>query len=192
MRTSMQFRVVSETSFLACMGLSSTSQGKRPNVILIMTSLYNNRNYLDWGTLNRGEKTFAHLMRDAGYVTGIAGKWQLSGDYKRDGQMVHEAGFDESCMWAYDFDMGPDNATRYRAASGHHHSRYWHPAILKNGENLEELTIDDYGPDVYSNFLLDFIEKHHVSTFFFYYQMTLPHSPFVPTPYSKGVASMNQ
>jgi len=163
-----------------------------PSRVQIMTGLYNNRNYIDWGTLNRGEKTFGHIMQDAGYVTGMAGKWQLSGDYDRDGQMHHEAGFDETCMWAYHFDLDKKDAAFFEKTSGRINSRYWHPSILQNEKFLRNTTIDDYGPDIFSNFLLDFIERHQNEPFFFYYPMTLTHGPFVPTPHTIGIGNMTR
>src|SRR5690554_4150074 len=50
-----------------------------PSRVKIMTGLYNYRNYDYWGHLRRSEFTFAHLMKQAGYKTCIAGKWQLNG-----------------------------------------------------------------------------------------------------------------
>jgi arylsulfatase A len=48
-----------------------------PTRVQLMTGRYNVRNYLNFGTLVRSETTFAHLLKQAGYATGICGKWQL-------------------------------------------------------------------------------------------------------------------
>ena len=48
-----------------------------PSRVQLMTGKYNNKNYSRFGHLNQTEKTFAHLAKDAGYTTMIAGKWQL-------------------------------------------------------------------------------------------------------------------
>jgi hypothetical protein len=45
--------------------------------IQLMTGLYNNRNWLYFGCLDPKAKTFGHWMKEAGYNTCIAGKWQL-------------------------------------------------------------------------------------------------------------------
>ena len=50
-----------------------------PTRVQLMTGKYNVRNYLNFGTLVRTETTFAHLMKRAGYATGICGKWGLGG-----------------------------------------------------------------------------------------------------------------
>ena len=49
--------------------------------VKIMTGKYNFRNYTHFGYLQPEEKTFAQLLKSAGYKTAIAGKWQLSGLY---------------------------------------------------------------------------------------------------------------
>jgi arylsulfatase A len=41
---------------------------------------------------------------------------------------------------------------------------------------------DDYGPDIFTEFLIDFMERNRDRPFFVYYPMVLVHSPFVPTP----------
>jgi arylsulfatase A len=40
----------------------------------------------------------------------------------------------------------------------------------------------DYGPDVFTNFILDFIDRNQEDPFLVYYPMVLTHDPFVPTP----------
>ena len=45
--------------------------------VKIMTGKYNHRNWTYFGILDPREKTFGHLMKEAGYRTCIAGKWQL-------------------------------------------------------------------------------------------------------------------
>src|SRR3954463_43187 len=48
-----------------------------PTRVQLMTGLYNVRNYINFGQLDPQATTFAHLLKRAGYATGIAGKWQL-------------------------------------------------------------------------------------------------------------------
>jgi arylsulfatase A len=48
-----------------------------PSRAKIMTGQYNVRNYVKFGLLDRGQTTFAHQLKAAGYKTCIAGKWQL-------------------------------------------------------------------------------------------------------------------
>ncbi len=141
-----------------------------PSRVKIMTGQYNFRNYIDFGYLDVKQKTFGNLMKDAGYKTMIAGKWQLNGAKKKvegydDLNRPHEFGFDEYCLWQLT-KKGP---------------RFANPYIEQNGKLLET-TIDDYGPDIVSGYVLDFMERNKDQPFFVYYPMILVHSPFVPTP----------
>lgn len=152
----------------------------------IMTGRRNSRNYVSFGTLLPAEPTFGQMLRDAGYRTAIAGKWQLSDGGGSLGTTPLQAGFEESCMWAYGYDMTEEQRAAYVASGGDpgKTSRYWHPAVVRNGELLPTGP-GDFGPDVYTGFLLDFIERNRDRPFFAYYPMALVHGPFVPTPRSK-------
>lgn len=133
-----------------------------PSRVQIMTGKYNYKNYEAWGYLNPSQKTFANLAKDAGYVTTIAGKWQLG----YEDSLPKHFGFDSYCLW-----------------SGQ--SRYAKPYIQKDGKTLST-TIDDYGPDIFTNYILDFIEKNKNKKFFAYFPMVLVHAPFGATPGSKN------
>jgi arylsulfatase A len=66
-----------------------------PTRVQLMTGQYNIRNYVRFGLLDPKQTTFAHLFKQAGYTTGIVGKWQLGGGF--DGPK--HFGFDEYCLW---------------------------------------------------------------------------------------------
>ncbi len=164
-----------------------------PSRIKLMTGKYNWRNYSRFGHLEKGETTIAHLMQQAGYVTGLAGKWQLWGGPEtpdhRSGMDPAEAGFDEHMYWAYDFELSDEQMERYGSVGppgNNRTSRFWHPGILKDGE-YTHTSMDDYGPDMFSAFALQFINRHRNDRFFLYYPMVLTHSPFVPTPHSDTI-----
>ncbi|MDP6445001.1 MAG: sulfatase-like hydrolase/transferase, partial [Pirellulaceae bacterium] len=135
------------------------------------------------GCLNPRARTIGHWMRDAGYHTCIAGKWQLYSydppDYPgaelRRGKGMHpkDAGFDEYSLWH----------TGHTERKG---PRYADPVILENGK-FRSNTRGRYGEDVWVEFIEKFMRRHASSDrpFFVYYPMTLPHWPFVPTPRSK-------
>ncbi len=166
----------------------------------IMTGRSNARNYRGFGMLDKNEITFGTLMKSAGYRTAIAGKWQLTGGGgstgTKDGKGSYpdDCGFDETCMWAYDRDVTKHQAEQYYSkfpeGQKQKMSRFWYPGILKNGR-LMDTDENDFGPDIYSNFLLDFIDRNHESPFFVYYPMTLTHNPFVPMPITSGVDQMS-
>lgn len=64
-----------------------------PSRFEMLTGKYNNRNYYDdsWENLDLSQHTTANMLRDAGYVTCIAGKWQLNGG----DNSIHIFGFDK-------------------------------------------------------------------------------------------------
>lgn len=161
-----------------------------PSRVKIMTGQSNARNYVSFGVLREGEVTFGNVLKDAGYKTCVVGKWQLSGQGGKGpkGMWWEESGFDESCMWAYAHYLQPKDLEHFLANSslkkGKNSSRFWNPSILKNGV-YQPTTRKDFGPDIYSGYLLDFIERNKEEAFFVYYPMALTHGPFVPTPHSR-------
>lgn len=74
-------------------------------------------------------------------------------------------------------------------------SRYWKPGIVCNGEVLET-TMQDYGPDMLSDFICDFITEQSGSDqpFLAIYAMNLAHSSHCVTPIdvSRGEAPSNK
>jgi len=124
--------------------------------------------------LSKSNKIFAQILKEAGYATAIAGKWQLFGTQK-------EYGFDESCIWAYEsyLPKGVVHTGAYEQPGKP--ARYWHPCILKNGEYLPT-NPDDYGPDIHTDFLIDFMKRHADGPFLLYYTVCLTHAPHYPTP----------
>ncbi len=115
----------------------------------------------------RKETTFARVLKAAGYATAVAGKWQLCG-FDRHPDHAREIGFDESCLWSWVLDRGKT-------------SRYWDPGVWQDGAERKDVAAR-YGPDVYREFLIDFMTRHRDGPFFAYYPMALVHGPFEPTP----------
>ncbi|MDF1850108.1 MAG: sulfatase-like hydrolase/transferase [Verrucomicrobiales bacterium] len=152
-----------------------------PTRVQIMTGKYNHRNWLYFGILDPKERTFGHLMQDAGYETAIAGKWQLQSydppDYpnadrrRGTGMKVEDAGFDE---WSLFHPWNTEDKG----------SRYGNPSFERNGELIGPLE-GKYGPDTSVEFLLDFMTRERDEPFFAYFAMALPHWPVNPTPDSE-------
>lgn len=136
--------------------------------VKIMTGRDGYRNYVRFGTLDKSEVTFGTMLKQAGYATSVAGKWQLHG--KPNGSLATDCGFDTYCLWNY---------------PGTQRARFWNPSISRDGMILNT-SKDDYGPDVFLQFIVDFIERNRERPFFVYYPMVLVHAPFVPTPDSKS------
>jgi len=147
-----------------------------PSRTRLMTGVENHRNYEAFAYLAPGQVTFGNVLRDAGYATGIVGKWQLSGNGfdGRKGITPEQAGFEESALWQL----------KALDAKG---SRYWGPTRVVNGKT--RIDEEGFGPDRDQAFALDFIERHRDRPFFLYYPMVLVHDPFVPTPDSMSSKS---
>jgi len=150
-----------------------------PTRLQLMTGKYNFRNWQAFGVMDPSEQTFGHLMTEAGYKTCISGKWQMHSynppDYEPEwrgkGQLAKDSGFDEYCLWH----------TLHTEDKG---SRYADPVIEQNGKYLED-TEGKYGPDIYTEYICDYMERHKDDPFFVYYPMALTHGPFEPTPDSE-------
>ena len=132
-----------------------------PTRVQLMTGRYNVRNYLNFGTLMRSETTFGNLFKQAGYATGICGKWQLG----REPDAPQHFGFDESYLWQH-MRRPP---------------RFANPGLEHNGVE-KDFTSGEYGPKLVNDFALDFVTRHKEKPFFLYYPMILTHDPFQPTP----------
>lgn len=140
-----------------------------PSRVQMMTGLYANRNYISFGELDRGQRTFANMAKDAGYKTVVSGKWQLGSS----AGLTQHFGFDNYCLWQY----------RFNKRSG---DRYANALYEIDGERVSR-NIDTYGPDVYSKYLCDYIDNNASGNdpLFIYYPMALVHTPFTPTPDSE-------
>lgn len=132
-----------------------------PTRVQLMTGMYNIRNYRTFGEMDPESVTFATLLKSAGYATCMAGKWQLG----RSAELPKKFGFDEHCLWQH---------TRRP-------ERYKNPGLEINGVE-RDWTNGEYGPDLVSDFALDFIRRKKDGPFFLYYPMMLTHDPFTATP----------
>lgn len=149
-----------------------------PSRVKIMTGRYNFRNYTQFGELDLTQTTFANMVKDKGYATVIAGKWQLSAGNLNG---PAEAGFDEYCLWHFSKGGARDHLPKEFQSKG---SRYKSPKLYENGKLIPD-TEGKYGPDIVSDYICDFIERKQKEPFVVYYPMLLVHNPFDPTPNSR-------
>lgn len=131
-----------------------------PTRISLMTGRYlSNLGNPEWGTYPAGDlenQTLAWGLKEAGYSTAISGKWHLA-KLQDEPDHPHRLGFDSYCLFGW-----------------HEGPRYWQPRIWQNGQ-LREDVADRFGPDVYLEFLKNFIRDNREGPFFAYYSMTLAH-----------------
>ena len=142
-----------------------------PSRVQLMTGIYNDRNYVNFGYMNDDEHTFAHLAQQAGYSTAIVGKWQLG----RSREMVSKLGFDEWCLCQLEIykELAGDKAT----------DRYAFSYLDNNGR----YDFSYYGPDDALRYAFDYIDRQAAAgkPFLLYYPTPLVHTPHVPTPDSE-------
>jgi len=122
--------------------------------------------YLDW----QQNQSVAKVMKDAGYATVAAGKWQVN-DFRIEPEAMVKHGFDDYAMW-----------TGYETGVPASAERYWDPYIhTKQGSKTYQ---GEFGEDIFSEFLLRFIDKNKTQPWFAYFAMNLPHSPYVTPPHA--------
>ena len=127
-----------------------------------------------WGTFppSLESRTLAHVLRNAGYRTAIAGKWQLT-LLKSELDHPNRLGFDEYSLFGW-----------------HEGPRYHEPLIWQNGKQRGD-TEGTFGPDLYVDFLVDFMARNKQQPFFVMYSMALSHDVsddlMTPVPYAPGL-----
>ena len=109
------------------------------------------------GAQSPAENPVAKLLKQAGYATGMAGKWRQVGETPQ--------------AWGFDEYLTDP------AAGGW----YWQNKLLKNGEEIT-LPPGTYAPDRVHQFALNFMRRHKNQPFFFYYSMHHVHAPILRTP----------
>ncbi len=134
-----------------------------PTRVAFLTGKYNFRNYDNFGYLHTAERTIANYLQAAGYATAFSGKWQLGGGF----QTPHLFGFDEYLVWQLE--------------EGDWWNRYKNPILARDGESTRSRE-GAYGPDLFAEFAMDFMERHRDRPFFLVFMDTLPHDPWQPTP----------
>ncbi len=127
--------------------------------------------YLDW----QQNQSVAKVMQDAGYATVAAGKWQVN-DFRIEPEAMTKHGFDDYAMWTGHETGVPASA-----------ERYWDPYIhTKKGSKTY---LGEFGEDIFSEFLLNFIDKNKAQPWFAYFAMNLPHAPYTTTPHKSKLDS---
>jgi arylsulfatase A len=131
-----------------------------PSRIALMTGRYPFRFKASWGSFPKNEekRSIGQVMKDAGYATAVAGKWQMT-LLKKDLEQPYRMGFDQWSVFGW-----------------HEGARFHSPMIYQNGKVRKGLE-NRYGPELYVEFLTSFMEesKRRNKPFFAYYSMALAH-----------------
>lgn len=120
------------------------------------------------------EITVAEMLKEAGYTTGMVGKWHLGDNYPSRPQ---DQGFDFT-LRHLSGGIGqpgdwPNNKKGKRS--------YFDPILWKNGEMYQS---NGYCSDVFTEAAMDFVEQNKEQPFFLYLSYNAPHAPLqVPEKY---------
>ena len=161
-----------------------------PSRLCLLTGQYPYRNgwvnHWDvprWGAgarydVNSYDCNLGLVMKEAGYATAAAGKWQIN-DFRIEPEAMKMAGFDDWCMW-----------TGYETNNPPSANRYWDPYIITKDKPAQTYP-GAFGPDMFLDFVTNFAEQHKDKDdpFFVYYPMVLTHTPFTTTPHEPDAES---
>lgn len=113
------------------------------------------------------ETTVAEVFRNAGYTTGLFGKWHLGDNYPGRPQ---DQGFSTS-VWHQAGGIGQvgDIFNYYK-----YDSAYFDPVLWKNGEKYQS---KGYCSDVFTDEAIEFIKANRNTPFFTYLSFNAPHTP---------------
>ena len=147
-----------------------------PTRASLMTGRYNYRTrcidtYVGRAMMDPSEITIAEFLRDAGYRTGIYGKWHLGDNYP---MRPMDQGF-QDCLVHRGGGIGQPSDPI--GAEG----KYTDPTLFKNGV---ETPMKGYCTDLYFDAAMKFIETsvEEKENFFTYIATNAPHGPFHDVP----------
>ena len=147
-----------------------------PTRACLMTGRYNYRTrvvdtYVGRAMMEPEEVTLAEILRDAGYETGIFGKWHLGDNYP---MRPKDQGFTESLVH-----RGGGIGQPADPPGGE--GKYTDPILFHNGQQTQ---CKGYCTDIYFDRALGWIEKctKRGRNFFAYIPTNAPHGPFHDVP----------
>ncbi|MBS0001000.1 MAG: arylsulfatase [Cyclobacteriaceae bacterium] len=139
----------------------------------LMTGRYSIRTGV-YDTYNGGaimsdkEVTMAEYLKEAGYYTGIFGKWHLGDSYPF---RPVDQGFDVSLVHAAG-GIGQPGDFYENYVKGD--SSYFNPILSRNGVKV---STKGYCSDVYTDHAIEFIRENSSQPFFLYLSYNAPHTP---------------
>ncbi len=144
---------VNLTRFYAAPVCSPTRAGLMTGRYALRTGVYNTR--FGGDSLRLSEVTLAEILEEAGYRTGIFGKWHLGG---HEPYRPENRGFGTALTFTHG-----------------HHERYFYPELRLNGEPVASR---GHITDVFADAAARFLSSSGGEPFFAYVPFNTPHSPF--------------
>ncbi len=147
-----------------------------PTRASLMTGRYNYRTrvvdtWIGRSMMEPSETTLAEILRNAGYATGLFGKWHLGDNYPLRPQ---DQGFEEVLMHRGGGIGQPSDPPEGEG-------QYTDPVLFHNGEKIQ---MDGYVTDMFFDRALGWIEaqSQKEKPFFAYIPTNAPHAPFHDVP----------
>ena len=147
-----------------------------PTRASLMTGRDNHRTYcvdtwLGRSMMHTDEVTIAEVLGEAGYATGVFGKWHLGDNYP---MRAMDQGFDESILHR-------GGGLGQPADPIENERRYTDPILIHNGR---EVKTKGYCTDVYFDYAIDWIRELNKQDkpFFAYLPTNAPHGPYHDVP----------
>ncbi|MEM9281583.1 MAG: sulfatase-like hydrolase/transferase [Verrucomicrobiota bacterium] len=147
-----------------------------PTRACLMTGRYNFRTrcidtFKGRSMMEPDEFTMAEMLREAGYATGIFGKWHLGDNYPMRPQ---DQGFDEVLIHRGGGLAQPSEPIE-------NEQRYTDPILFENGK---QVTKKGYCTDIYFDGAIEFMEEARQAgrPFFAYIPPNAPHGPYHDVP----------
>lgn len=152
-------------NFMACPVCSPTRSA-------LLTGLYNYRTgvvdtYLGRSMMRTDVRTLPEQLIQAGYRTGLFGKWHLGDNYPL---RPEDRGFQET-LWC----RGGGLAQPSDHPDADPKTAYFNPHLVRNGQ---ETIAKGYCTDVFTDAAIDFIRKDSKQPFFAYVAYNAPHGPY--------------
>ena len=136
-----------------------------PSRATLLTGYHTGHSYIRTNTspppdlpLRKEDITIAEVLKDAGYATGVVGKWGL-GSISSSGS-PNRQGFD------YFFGFDEHSAGNY------------FPTTLCRNEQIIDVAPGAYQQDLFAGEALDFIRRERDHPFFLYLAFMVPHAPY--------------
>ncbi len=142
-------------------GLMTGRYQQRAGIEAVIHPVANHAEHLKG--LKQTETTFAELLKDAGYITGMVGKWHLGYPHNSDDYHPQLHGFDEFIGYH------SGNIDFISHVGDHNQHDWWH--------GRQERVEEGYATDLINRYAVDFIERHHDESFCLYVPHLAIHNP---------------